>query len=680
MSIHFDIRFVVRLAWLVLGLIPTHLFALAPAAPTNLKVVPIGANSFELSWQDNSNNETGWEIRTALPGAVPTRFDRITSANVTFKVVIFGSSFPGATVAFQVAAYNGSTGSEQFGLSPIVNGKALSPASFIAPSALAANIFTDGSVTLTWKDNARTEFGYEVDMKTGGAATANFVTLGTTSPGTVFNITIGGLDQATLYTFRVRAFTGTTTNVFTYTTYSNLVSVTTKPFQKPTNLLAKYSSNSSILLTWKDESATESSYDVEFREVGSTELSGGAIAADSQSVNITDLDLGKLYEFRIRASKGDLKTAFTDFVRLRIEDFFTSSLNPPIFFQTAFSFPVTTTRPEDLTNLTITGLPPGLTFDPITDTISGSASVEGVKIAKLTATFGSGYSIQRDLVLRIIRQPTAPLILQTFPPQTLVARRGVKLSILGKFSDPDTLNAQRVKTTLGDFDIILYPLATPATVQNFLTYLKVKRFNESFFHRSIKDFIIQGGGYSYSSKTTFTKLLKYPAVVNEAGVSNLRGTVAMAKFPDLPNSATSEFFVSTYDNAENLDGQNGGFTVFGRVPNRCMPVVDAINNLPVNNYNVSIAGVSQLLENLPLNTALPPPALNPAQLVKIISVLPVVPLTYQTASLNPAIATATLSGTTVIITGVVKGSTAVTVTATDLDGLTTTQSIPVTVN
>lgn len=673
-------RVLFSLIAVVCGLSQAQLSAAAPTAPSNLKVTPLGANAFRLEWQDNSTDEVGWEIRTSLPPAVPSRFDRITTANVTSRIVTFAGFFPGVTIHFQIAAYNGASEAEVFSPSPIVTGKGLSPAVFYTPSSLRVVSFNDGEATLTWVDRSTVEYGYEVEVKAGNAT--SFTSLGTTGPGTAFTIPIGNLSPSTLYSFRIRGVTvgRTPSEAYQYTSYSNVAAITTKAFLAPTALVAKATSDSSVLLTWKDESAIETSYDVEFRVVGQNTNEGGSVEANSRSVNITDLAVGVLYEFRVRASKGDLKSAFTPYVRLRISDRFTSSLNPPIFFGVPFTYEILNTRPEKLTALTVTGLPAGLTYNPVTKLISGSATVEGAKVVKIIARYGTEPAVQSDLVLRIVRPPKAPLVVTTFPPQTLTVRRPVALSVLGRFSDPDTTSAQRVTTSLGSFDVILYPLATPLTVRNFLCYANGKRYTDSFFHRSLPNFVVQGGGYTQTTATGFRGLVKAAPVVNEPGISNLRGTVAMAKLPDLPNSGTSEFFVNVNDNSENLDSQNSGFTVFGRVPTTGMAIFDAINALPTRTYNVSLAGVPSSLADIPINSQTPSPAIDPTQLVRISAIVPSTILTYQVSSQNSAIATAVLSGTNFTLLGIAKGTTTVTVTAIDLDAQTTSQVIPVTVN
>jgi cyclophilin family peptidyl-prolyl cis-trans isomerase len=123
--------------------------------------------------------------------------------------------------------------------------------------------------------------------------------------------------------------------------------------------------------------------------------------------------------------------------------------------------------------------------------------------------------------------------------------------------------------------------APEETVENFLNYVRDGSYVNSIFHRYVTDFVLQGGGFKTTSNTftntsQFTAIATDPPVVNEFDPdrSNLRGTVAMAKLGSSPDSATSQFFFNLGDNSENLDDQNGGFTVFARVLN--MDLIDSI--------------------------------------------------------------------------------------------------------
>ena len=145
----------------------------------------------------------------------------------------------------------------------------------------------------------------------------------------------------------------------------------------------------------------------------------------------------------------------------------------------------------------------------------------------------------------------------------------------------------RVQTPLGPVDIQLYDSAAPATVQNFLGYVNRGAYDGSFFHRSVPGFVVQGGGYTWNTDAGPLKIPAGPPVVNEfsATRSNLRGTVAMAKLGGDPNSATTEWFVNLADNAANLDNQNGGFTVFGKVTSTGLAVMDRIAALQIVNFS-----------------------------------------------------------------------------------------------
>jgi peptidyl-prolyl cis-trans isomerase A (cyclophilin A) len=137
--------------------------------------------------------------------------------------------------------------------------------------------------------------------------------------------------------------------------------------------------------------------------------------------------------------------------------------------------------------------------------------------------------------------------------------------------------AQKVKlsTTLGDVTLELDREKAPKTVDNFVQYVRAGHYNGTVFHRVIDGFMIQGGGYKADMSEKPTR----PPIPLESrnGLSNLRGTVAMAR-TGVPDSATAQFFINVNDNtmldqAQSRDGH--GYAVFGRVVEG-MDVVDKI--------------------------------------------------------------------------------------------------------
>ncbi|MBV1915455.1 MAG: peptidylprolyl isomerase [Pseudomonadales bacterium] len=129
-------------------------------------------------------------------------------------------------------------------------------------------------------------------------------------------------------------------------------------------------------------------------------------------------------------------------------------------------------------------------------------------------------------------------------------------------------------TDKGDIVLELYPRSAPMSVKNFLQYVDSGFYSDTVFHRIIRGFMIQGGGFD---KDMMRKETKGP-VKNEAdnGLSNRRGTLAMARTNDV-NSATSQFFINHTDN-KFLDYQGDakfGYAVFGKVTDG-IDVVDRI--------------------------------------------------------------------------------------------------------
>lgn len=138
-----------------------------------------------------------------------------------------------------------------------------------------------------------------------------------------------------------------------------------------------------------------------------------------------------------------------------------------------------------------------------------------------------------------------------------------------------------METSMGNITLELDHDKAPKTVDNFVEYVKSGFYDGLTFHRVIKGFMIQGGGYDKNYQPRKTRA----PIANEAknGLKNLRGTIAMARTSD-PNSATAQFFINHADNA-NLDYPSfdgWGYAVFGKVVDG-MDVVDKIAETPTGN-------------------------------------------------------------------------------------------------
>ena len=136
-------------------------------------------------------------------------------------------------------------------------------------------------------------------------------------------------------------------------------------------------------------------------------------------------------------------------------------------------------------------------------------------------------------------------------------------------------------TTAGDITVELYPDKSPKSVANFLQYVREGFYSGTVMHRAIAGYMVQGGLYTRDLQPKRT----HSAIASEAdnGLSNLRGTLAVARGAD-PNSGTSQFFFNLVDNRRldyvgNQSGLTWGFAVFGKVV-KGMDVVDKIAGLP----------------------------------------------------------------------------------------------------
>jgi peptidyl-prolyl cis-trans isomerase A (cyclophilin A) len=137
----------------------------------------------------------------------------------------------------------------------------------------------------------------------------------------------------------------------------------------------------------------------------------------------------------------------------------------------------------------------------------------------------------------------------------------------------------RLSTSMGDVVIELDSKNAPISTKNFVEYVKAGHYDGTIFHRVIESFMIQGGGFTADMQQKPTR----PPIALESknGLKNTRGTVAMAR-TNVPDSATSQFFINVTDNAflDQANSRDGtGYAVFGKVIDG-MAVVDKIRAVP----------------------------------------------------------------------------------------------------
>lgn len=165
-------------------------------------------------------------------------------------------------------------------------------------------------------------------------------------------------------------------------------------------------------------------------------------------------------------------------------------------------------------------------------------------------------------------------MLQIFLAFVLLFTSTLSFSKENKMSDAFT--KVQFTTSLGVITVQLNEEKAPISTANFLTYVKDGFYNATIFHRVIKGFMIQGGGFT----TAFEQKPVNKPIKNEAdnGLSNKRGTIAMAR-TQVPDSATGQFFINLVDN-RSLDFTSAttsgwGYAVFGEVLDG-MDIVDTI--------------------------------------------------------------------------------------------------------
>lgn len=446
----------------------------------------------------------------------------------------------------------------------------------------------------------------------------------------------------------------------------------------PSGLTVTAIAGTSVSIAWTDNSSDETSFLVGQRIPPALTFGAlGTVAANTTSVDIVGLKSNAAYDFVVVAlGEGSTQSTFSNVVSVVTPSSVASANYAAAYLQQSFSFALTSSTPALATQYAASVLPPGLVLNAATGAITGIPAAAGKFTGQVTISHQGAAAATSPFTICVFINPPAlqaPAVGSPLPDWSLaVGSAPTSVSLAGLFTDPDVSSAARLTTNLGDLDFAFYSSAAPQTVANFLTYLKSNQFINTIFHRSVPGFIIQGG--AFRADAAASAVGTQPPVPNEPAISNQRGTVAMAKLGDNPNSATNQFFINLANNASNLDSQNEGFTVFARVAGSGMAVADAIAALPVRNY----ASINSALSSAPVRGT-PPASYDPASLVRISATSVLAPLKLSVTSSNTAVASTSLSGSVLTLNSLAPGVSLITLTATDLDLLTTSSQFKFTV-
>ncbi len=659
--------------------------AVAPAAPSNCVATAKSATasnaSIQIDWYDNSTNETSWRIQYSIGGG--GYVDLGTVASVTAASTgRFGVSWNAASLntvyRFKILASDGLEFSTTSNVATVGTFDLSGPINF---NVTAVDPF---NVMMSWEEGSTGESGFTIERRIGsgpwqylGVVGANILSLAPLQ-------LIAPLES---YSFRIRAFKGSppTTpdsaagpNV---SPYSNIENITASAY---TLVAGAVPGQTVINLSWPNV-LNELGYKILFKasaDFGYSELGVVGPNVTVGQVTSPDIEPAKTYLFIVQpvfdegvVGESNIVTATVDGVTSK-----TGTSGTP---GSPFSHTFTHVSGFTVGSRSLTGGGTGLSFNSDTGVLSGVYPALGNYMLTYTINYTTGGSLTQVFSIRVRPPAGAPVVGTAIPAWAGNAGATRDTPLAGTFTDAEAESAVRVSTTLGDMDCILFDTATPATVTNFMNYVNAGKYTDVAFHRSIAGFVIQGGGFKGAGTgSNFSSVVTNPTVVNEPGIANEFGTVSMAKLGGDPNSATSQFFVSLDDNRTNLDFQNGGFTVFGRVAGAGMSVAQAISDLPNATYNLFLNGSASAtpFQNFPLDVPSIPAPMDQTKLAKINTVTTIPTLSYSiTGNSNPSVATASIVGGQLRLVGLAGGQTTVTLTATDLDNLTTSQTVAVTI-
>jgi hypothetical protein len=273
------------------------------AVPTNLEAAVFSESRIDLTWEDNSGLETNYEIERSLTSGSGYALIHITDDNI--ESYSDTGLTENTTYYYRVRAVGLTLNSAYSNEASDTTTPAMEP-----PSDLTAEAASSTAINLAWTDNSSNETGFEIHQATSSGGTFSLIHT-TAADVTTYQNT--GLSAATAYFYKVRAI-----NAFGETEFTAEATATTQAGavpSAPSALATSTVTNSSILITWTDNSSTETGFQVE-RSVDNTSAFSflTTTAAGATSYNDTGLDEGRRYYYRVRATNGSGNSAYTSTV------------------------------------------------------------------------------------------------------------------------------------------------------------------------------------------------------------------------------------------------------------------------------------------------------------------------------------------------------------------------------
>jgi subtilisin family serine protease len=266
-----------------------------PPAPTNLTATPVSSSQVDLSWTDNSTEETEYRLERSLDGVIFTSI-AVLGADVT--AYSNGNLSAGSTYHYRVRSYEGPYPSPY---SNVASATATPLPG--APGSLVASSFSSSRIDISWTDNSTSETGFKIERSADGV---NFSQIATRSANsTTYSNT--NLIAGTLYHYRVRAYSAAG-----HTDYSNAASAATRPAPDAPQLTATVVSSSRIDLSWTDSSTYESGFKIERSADGVNFVQIATRAANATQLSNTNLVANTTYHYRVRAYDGPNDSAYSN--------------------------------------------------------------------------------------------------------------------------------------------------------------------------------------------------------------------------------------------------------------------------------------------------------------------------------------------------------------------------------